>query len=82
MFHRLRCQMYLAITVALLGGCAGTTAVLYYLAGYLFTVLAAWARSEERGGSRYDVAQQESATAEIRRREAQLAERLRREGRE
>lgn len=45
----------------------------------IFVVLAAWARAEERGGSRYDLAQIDVATAEIRRREVALAERLRNE---
>ena len=45
----------------------------------IFAVLAAWARAEERGGSRYDLAQADAATAEIRRREIALAERLRSE---
>lgn len=47
--------------------------------GAIFVVLAAWARAEERGGSRYDLAQIDVATAEIRRREVALAERLRNE---
>ena len=47
----------------------------------IFAVLAAWARAEERGGSRYDLAQADAATAEIRRREIALAERLRSERR-
>lgn len=45
----------------------------------IFAVLAVWARAEERGGSRYDLAQVDVATAEIRRREIALAERLRNE---
>ena len=45
----------------------------------IFVVLAIWARAEEHGGSRYDAAQVDAATAEIRRREKLLAERLRRE---
>lgn len=45
----------------------------------IFALLAAWARAEERGESRYDELQVSRATAEIRRREQLLAERLRRE---